>query len=164
MSTSSDQNVLDAAPTTHAKLAAWVEEVAALTKPDHIYWVDGSQEENDRLCGELVEAGTLVKLTDPNFPNSYAAFSDPADVARVEERTFICSEKEEDSGFTNNWEDPKVMKERLTGLFDGAMRGRTMYVIPFVMGPLNAEQPAYGVEITDSATWSPQCASCQDRR
>ncbi|RAX48883.1 phosphoenolpyruvate carboxykinase (GTP) [Arthrobacter sp. AQ5-05] len=151
MSESSDQKVIDAAPTTHAKLAAWVQEIAELTKPDRVYWVDGTQEENDRLTAELVETGTLKRLTDPSFPNSFAAFSDPKDVARVEERTFICSEDEKDAGFTNNWENPVKMKSMLTGIFDGAMRGRTMYVIPFVMGPLDAEQPQYGVEITDSA-------------
>ncbi|ASN41134.1 phosphoenolpyruvate carboxykinase (GTP) [Paeniglutamicibacter terrestris] len=151
MSESSDQKVIDAAPTTHAKLAAWVQEVAELTKPDHVYWVDGSQEENDRLTAELVKSGTLQKLTDPTFPNSFAAFSDPKDVARVEERTFICSEDKKDAGFTNNWEEPVKMKSMLTGIFDGAMRGRTMYVIPFVMGPLDAEAPQYGVELTDSA-------------
>ncbi len=151
MSESSDQKVIDAAPTTHAKLAAWVQEVAELTKPDRVYWVNGTQEENDRLTAELVAGGTLQKLTDPSFPNSFAAFSDPKDVARVEERTFICSENEKDAGFTNNWENPVKMKSMLTGLFDGAMGGRTMYVIPFVMGPLDAEQPQYGVEITDSA-------------
>ncbi|MDO2933564.1 phosphoenolpyruvate carboxykinase (GTP) [Paeniglutamicibacter sulfureus] len=151
MSESSDQKVIDAAPTTHSKLAAWVQEIAELTKPDHVYWVDGTQEENDRLTAELVAGGTLQKLTDPSFPNSFAAFSDPKDVARVEERTFICSENEKDAGFTNNWESPVKMKSMLKGLFDGAMRGRTMYVIPFVMGPLDAEQPQYGVELTDSA-------------
>ncbi|QXQ10742.1 phosphoenolpyruvate carboxykinase (GTP) [Paeniglutamicibacter sp. Y32M11] len=151
MSESSDQKVIDAAPTTHAKLAAWVQEVAELTKPDHVYWVDGSQEENDRLTAELVSSGTLQKLTDPTFPNSFAAFSDPKDVARVEERTFICSVDKKDAGFTNNWEEPVKMKSMLTGIFDGAMRGRTMYVIPFVMGPLDAEAPQYGVELTDSA-------------
>ncbi|MFL4474206.1 phosphoenolpyruvate carboxykinase (GTP) [Paeniglutamicibacter sp. MACA_103] len=151
MSESSDQKVIDAAPTTHSKLAAWVQEIAELTKPDRVYWVDGTQEENDRLTAELVAGGTLQKLTDPSFPNSFAAFSDPKDVARVEERTFICSENEKDAGFTNNWENPVKMKSMLKGLFDGAMRGRTMYVIPFVMGPLDAEQPQYGVELTDSA-------------
>ncbi|MHA7244402.1 phosphoenolpyruvate carboxykinase (GTP) [Paeniglutamicibacter antarcticus] len=151
MSEGSDQKVIDAAPTTHAELAAWVQDVAELTKPDNVYWVDGTQEENDRLTAELVEAGTLKKLTDPSFPNSFAAFSDPKDVARVEERTFICSENEKDAGFTNNWMDPSKMKEKLNELFDGAMRGRTMYVIPFVMGPLDAEHPQYGVEVTDSA-------------
>ncbi|GAA1496621.1 phosphoenolpyruvate carboxykinase (GTP) [Paeniglutamicibacter kerguelensis] len=151
MSESSDQKVIDAAPTTHSKLAAWVQEVAELTQPDHVYWVDGTQEENDRLTAELVAAGTLKKLTHESFPNSFAAFSDPKDVARVEERTFICSENEHDAGFTNNWMAPAVMKEKLNGLFDGSMRGRTMYVIPFVMGPLDAEQPQYGVEISDSA-------------
>lgn len=151
MSEGSDQKVIDAAPTTHTKLAAWVQEIAELTKPDRVYWVDGSQEENDRLTAELVKSGTLQKLTDPTFPNSFAAFSDPKDVARVEERTFICSVDKKDAGFTNNWEEPVKMKSMLTGIFDGAMRGRTMYVIPFVMGPLDAEAPQYGVELTDSA-------------
>jgi phosphoenolpyruvate carboxykinase (GTP) len=143
--------LLEKAPTTHAGLLAWVEEVAGLTQPDRIHWVDGSEEENTRLTDELVAAGTLKRLNQNLFPNSFAAFSDPADVARVEEQTFICSEKEHDAGFTNNWMAPAEMKEKLRGLFSGSMRGRTMYVIPFVMGHLDAEDPKFGVEITDSA-------------
>ncbi|NUL44322.1 phosphoenolpyruvate carboxykinase (GTP) [Cellulosimicrobium funkei] len=139
------------APTNYGKLLDWVKEVAELTEPDSVYWVDGSQEEYDRLAGELVEAGTFVKLSEETFPNSYAAFSDPADVARVEDRTFICSEKEEDAGFTNNWMDPSEMKGILKDAFAGSMHGRTMYVIPFVMGHLEADDPKFGVEITDSA-------------
>ncbi|MDP5226655.1 MULTISPECIES: phosphoenolpyruvate carboxykinase (GTP) [Arthrobacter] len=139
------------APTTHQKLLAWVEEVAELTQPDSIYWVNGSVDEYARLTTELVEAGTLVRLNPETFPNSFAAFSDPADVARVEEQTFICSEKEADAGFTNNWMAPAEMKGKLNSLFAGSMRGRTMYVIPFVMGHLDAEDPKFGVEITDSA-------------
>ncbi|MCO1337615.1 phosphoenolpyruvate carboxykinase [Kocuria polaris] len=154
MSESSTKQVDDArttAPTSHAALSAWVAEVAEMTNPAEVYWVDGSQEENDRLTAELVQTGTFRRLNDETFPNSFAAFSDPADVARVEERTFICSKEEKDSGFTNNWMDPAEMKGVLTERFTGAMAGRTMYVIPFVMGPLDAEQPQYGVEITDSA-------------
>lgn len=143
--------LLEKAPTTHAGLLAWVEEVAELTQPDRIHWVDGTEEENTRLTDELVAAGTLTRLNQELFPNSFAAFSDPADVARVEEQTFICSEKEHDAGFTNNWMAPAEMKEKLRGLFAGSMRGRTMYVIPFVMGHLDAEDPKFGVEITDSA-------------
>ena len=143
--------LLEKAPTTHAGLLAWVEEVAELTQPDRIYWVDGSEAENTRLTDELVAAGTLTRLNEELFPKSFAAFSDPADVARVEEQTFICSEKEHDAGFTNNWMAPAKMKEKLRGLFAGSMRGRTMYVIPFVMGHLDAEDPKFGVEITDSA-------------
>lgn len=143
--------LLEKAPTTHAGLLAWVEEVAELTQPDRIYWVDGSEEENTRLTDELVAAGTLTRLNQDLFPNSFAAFSDPADVARVEEQTFICSENKRDAGFTNNWMEPREMKDKLRGLFAGSMRGRTMYVIPFVMGHLDAEDPKFGVEITDSA-------------
>jgi len=143
--------LLEKAPTTHARLLAWVEEVAELTQPDRIHWVDGSEAENKKLTDELVEAGTLKRLNQEAFPNSFAAFSDPADVARVEEQTFICSENERDAGFTNNWMAPAEMKQKLRGLFAGSMRGRTMYVIPFVMGHLDAEDPKFGVEITDSA-------------
>jgi phosphoenolpyruvate carboxykinase (GTP) len=139
------------APTTYEPLLSWVEEVAELTKPDRIQWVDGSEAEYRQLTDELVAAGTLTRLNQELFPNSFAAFSDPADVARVEEQTFICSKNERDAGFTNNWMDPDAMKEKLTELFNGSMRGRTMYVIPFVMGHLDAEDPKFGVEITDSA-------------
>jgi phosphoenolpyruvate carboxykinase (GTP) len=142
---------LDNAPTTHAHLLEWVREMAELTQPDRIHWVDGSEDEWKQLTDELVDAGTFVRLDEEQFPNSFAAFSDPDDVARVEERTFICTKTEKGAGPTNNWEDPEVMKESLRKRFRGAMRGRTMYVIPFVMGHLEAARPSYGVEITDSA-------------
>ena len=137
--------------TSYAKLQQWVDEVAALTQPAEVYWVDGSDAEIQRLQDMLVDRGVLTRLDEDKFPNSFAAFSDPADVARVEERTFICSEKKDDAGFTNNWMDPKEMHAKLDGLFKGSMRGRTMYVIPFVMGHLDADEPKFGVEITDSA-------------
>ncbi|WP_346027986.1 phosphoenolpyruvate carboxykinase (GTP) [Arthrobacter parietis] len=146
-----EHDAVMAAPTTHRELLAWVEETAALTQPDRVYWVNGSAEENAQLSDELVSAGTFKRLNPELFPNSFAAFSDPADVARVEEQTFICSQNERDAGFTNNWMDPDKMKEKLRGLFAGSMRGRTMYVIPFVMGHLDAQSPKFGVEITDSA-------------
>ncbi|MDF9277498.1 phosphoenolpyruvate carboxykinase (GTP) [Arthrobacter sp. EH-1B-1] len=146
-----EHDAVMAAPTTHRELLAWVEETAALTQPDRVYWVNGSAEENAQLSDELVSAGTFKRLNPKLFPNSFAAFSDPADVARVEEQTFICSQNERDAGFTNNWMDPDKMKEKLRGLFAGSMRGRTMYVIPFVMGHLDAQSPKFGVEITDSA-------------
>ncbi|MEO8219337.1 MAG: phosphoenolpyruvate carboxykinase (GTP) [Specibacter sp.] len=145
------QEIVEQAMTTHKGLAAWVGEVAALTLPDHIRWVDGSVEEYALLTDHLVAEGTLTRLNPELFPNSFAAFSDPKDVARVEGRTFICSENERDAGFTNNWMDPAAMKEILNDKFAGSMRGRTMFVIPFVMGPLDAEDPKFGVEITDSA-------------
>jgi phosphoenolpyruvate carboxykinase (GTP) len=140
-----------AAPTTHPALLDWVRSVQELTQPAEVVWVDGSEAENKRLTEQLVAGGTFVRLNPETFPNSFAAFSDPKDVARVEEQTFICSKDEREAGFTNNWMDPDQMKAKLTGLFTGAMRGRTMYVIPFVMGHLDAEDPKFGVEITDSA-------------
>ncbi|HEY8472893.1 MAG TPA: phosphoenolpyruvate carboxykinase (GTP) [Natronosporangium sp.] len=142
---------LQDAPTNHPRLLSWVSEVAALTTPDRVVWCDGSAAEWQRLTDELVEAGTLVRLNPDRKPNSFWARTDPTDVARVEERTFICSVDESDAGPTNNWMDPGEMKAIMTELYRGCMRGRTMYVIPFCMGPLTAENPMYGVEITDSA-------------
>ena len=151
MSTDTAGTSTEQGGTTHAELASWVKEVAELTQPDSIHWVTGSAEEIESLNQALVASGTFVKLDEEKKPNSYWAASQPSDVARVEDKTFICSETEEGAGFTNNWKAPAEMKGIMTDLYRGCMKGRTMYVIPFVMGHLEADEPMFGVEITDSA-------------
>src|SRR6059058_5219993 len=136
--------------TGNQKLLDWVEEVAGLTQLNEIHWCDGSAEEYDRMAQELVDAGTFTRLSDARRPNSYLALSDPGDVARVEDRTFICSLSEDDAGPTNNWRDPTEMREVLSELFEGSMKGRTMYVVPFSMGPLGSDKSYVGVQLTDS--------------
>jgi phosphoenolpyruvate carboxykinase (GTP) len=140
----------DTAPTRHARLLEWIREVADLTTPDRIEWCDGSPEEWTRITDLLVEAGTFRRLDPAKKPNSFWCASDPSDVARVEDRTFICSVDQRDAGATNNWMAPADMKALMTSLYEGCMRGRTMYVIPYCIGPLTAESPMFGVELTDS--------------
>ena len=138
------------APTDHAEMLAWIAEVAELTQPDEVVFADGSDAEWDRITAQLVEAGTFVKLDENKKPNSFLAQSDPKDVARVESRTYICSKTADGAGPTNNWRDPAEMRAEMTELYRGSMKGRTMYVVPFCMGPLEAEDPKLGIELTDS--------------
>lgn len=149
--TTAIKGLVGPAPTDNEKLLSWIAEAVELFEPEAVVFADGSKEEWDRLTSELIEAGTLIKLNEEKRPNSFLARSNPDDVARVESRTFICSENEEDAGPTNNWVDPSDMKAEMTEVFRGAMKGRTMYVVPFCMGPITDPEPKLGVQLTDSA-------------
>ena len=141
---------MSSVPTKNRKLIAWVDEIVKLCKPANVHWCDGSQAEYDTLCAAMVKAGTFTPLNPKLKPGSFLARSHPSDVARVEDRTYICSATKEEAGPTNNWADPVEMKQRLTGFFAGCMAGRTLYVIPFSMGPLESPIAKIGIELTDS--------------
>ena len=145
-------------PTTNKKVIKWVQEMADLCEPDAVYWCDGSEKEYKKICDGLVASGTFIKLNEKLRPNSFLARSNPKDVARVESRTFICCEKEIDAGPTNNWAAPKKMKATLTKLMKGCMHGRTMYVIPFSMGPLGSKSRKSVLKLPIRHTWLPICA------